>query len=79
MTILKAFVVMCQVGSAVTAGLAAWYWFRFAAKPAPPMTFDQVDGLTTYLDDVSKQNRKAAGWTGVSVVLAAVATVCGSF
>jgi hypothetical protein len=71
--------VISQLGSAVMGGLAAWYWFRSAAKPAPNMTWGGINYLTPWLNKMSRLNRMAAGLTGASAALMTIATVCGFF
>jgi hypothetical protein len=68
-------VIICQIGSALTGLVAAILWFIAAASKTPPATWNGIDKLPAYLDQASRLNKWAAGFTGVSMVLSAGATV----
>jgi hypothetical protein len=71
---MKAVIIAAQAGAAITALLAAWFWFQAAQGKAPPATYDQIDQLKPWLDQASHLNRVAATWAGVSALLAAITT-----
>jgi hypothetical protein len=64
-----------QIGTAISALLAAWFWFKSASGEAPPAVWDQIDQLRPWLDQAAHLNRLAATWAGISALLAAITTV----
>jgi hypothetical protein len=76
------------VGSFVSGLISAKFWF-FSAIEQPPPTgmistlMSQSGGRETPLDawirKVGHQNRLAAGWSAVAVVLGALATLLGTW
>jgi hypothetical protein len=68
------FVAELQIGSAVCAFVAAFLWFRSATTDAPPMTFEGTEHLKAWLDKAARNNRWAAGFAGISALLAGIAT-----
>lgn len=64
-----------QLGSAITGLVAAALWFWSAAGKPPPMTWEGFGRLEAFLADAGQLNRWAAGATGVSMVLSAIATL----
>ncbi len=69
---MKATIFACEMATAAAAIVAAWFWFRSAQGEAPPATWDQIDQLKPWLDEVARLNRWAATWTGISAALAAL-------
>jgi hypothetical protein len=63
-----------QIGSAVCAFVAAFFWFRSATTDAPPMTYEGSERLKAWLDKAAQNNRWAAGFAGISALLAGIAT-----
>ena len=70
-------IAILQFGSAVSAFMAAWFWFRSAASKAPEMTWDGVGDLTSWLDQSARNSRWAAGFAGASAVFAGISTLFG--
>ena len=66
-------VAILQIMAAFTALIAAFFWFRSASAKAPPITesWQGIIDLENWLNRVGKRNRWAAGFTGVSALLAA--------
>jgi hypothetical protein len=69
------FVVWLQIGLAICAFAAAFFWFRSATSDAPPMTYEGIESLKPWLDQAAGNNRWAASFAGVSAVLAGIATL----
>jgi hypothetical protein len=74
---MKAILLGCQLGSAVTALLAAWFWFRSARERAPPMTYEGIERLQSWLDGAVSANRWAASFAAASALLAGIGTLIG--
>ena len=72
------FVTWSQIGSAICAFIAAFFWFRSATTDAPPMTYEGIERLKLWLDQAARNNRCAAAFAGISAVLAGVATLAAS-
>ncbi len=64
-----------QAGSIATGFAAAVLWFRSAAAKAPPGTWEGIGRLEGFLDQVSRLNMWAAGFTGASLLLSAGSTL----
>ncbi|MBI4083773.1 MAG: hypothetical protein HY423_14310 [Candidatus Lambdaproteobacteria bacterium] len=58
--------------TAATAFLAAAFWFMSSRKSAPPDTWDGGALLPSFLDEMSKFNRWAASFAGVSAFFAGI-------
>ena len=72
------FVMWLQIGSAICAFVAAFFWFRSATTNAPPMTWEGIGHLKPWLDQAARNNRWAAAFAGVSAALAGIATLAAS-
>lgn len=80
-------VLVLQIGICLTAGLAAWYWYRSTCVVTPksfeivvPSTYgmtmamsDDLQKLANALRLQSRLNAKAALWAAASAVLSGVA------
>ena len=69
-------IVLLQIGSAVSAIAAAVFWF-LSAFNVPPMTYEGMERLEAVLNQAALRNRWAASLTGVSALLAGIATLAG--
>jgi hypothetical protein len=78
--------VYCAIAAALfalIAGLiAAWHWWKasenfFELQHAMPSEFEVMRGIVDYF--ASRNNRKAALWTAVSVVASAISSLVGAW
>jgi hypothetical protein len=72
------FVMSLQIGSAICAFAAAFFWFRSATTNAPPMSYEGIERLKPWLDQAVRNNRWAAAFAGFSAALAGIATLAAS-
>lgn len=68
---------LLQIGSAGCAFVAAGLWWWSALGDAPPMTFDRIEDVQGWLNQAAQRNRWAAGFAGLSALLAGIATLLG--
>jgi hypothetical protein len=77
-----------NVIAAVASGIAAYWWYRSAQVDYPPTlsggspgsaAFVSTAPLVRAVDETSRRNKIAAGWSAVAAVLLAVSAICGAF
>jgi hypothetical protein len=73
---MKVITLCLQLASALAALIAAGLWFWAASVETPEATYEGIGRLKPALDTAANRNRIAAGVTGLSVLFAAVATIC---
>lgn len=61
------FVVWMQIGSAISALVAALFWFLSATTPPPP-TYAGMEHFPAWFDKAVWHNRWAAGFSGLSAL-----------
>ena len=67
-----------QMSSAISGAVAAVLWFCSASGDAPPMTYEGVGRLKSFFDNASRLNKWAAGVTGFSMLLSALASLAAA-
>lgn len=68
-----------DIVTAVSAFVAAWFWFQSARHSAPPDTWEGGAKLPGFLDSMSKFNRWGATFAGLSAVCAGVRIALNTF
>ena len=66
-----------QMVAAITVLIAAWFWYRSACEKAPPVStsWQGIIDLEKWLNRVGSHSRRAAGFTGISALLAGTSTI----
>jgi len=86
MTTIKGAIVGVNVLGAITAFVAAWYWFKASrtslpeidassGKPKAPVS---MLAMAKEMGDAARLNRRAASWSGIAAILGAVSLLLNS-